>query len=75
MGSKNKDDDDDDKSSQESDGDIMSKSSGKSGGSKGTPDLSGEFPPSADQVENLPKDEELTAEQADRQMADKSKEI
>ena len=78
MGSKNKDDDDDedDKSSEESkesDEDIMSKSSGKSGDSKGTPDLSGEFPPSADQVANLPKDEELSVEQADRQMADKKK--
>jgi hypothetical protein len=53
----------------------MSKSAGKSGDSKGIPDLNGEFPPNADEAKNLPKDEELTPEQAERKMADKSKEM
>ena len=73
MGSNNKDDDDDEdskgsKGPDSLDGDIMGKSSEKL-------DLNGEFPPSADQVKNLPKDDELTAEEANRKMSDKSKEI
>ncbi len=79
MGSNNKDDDEQDskgsKGTDSSDEDIMSKSSGKSGGSNDVPDLTGEFPPTADQMKNLPKNPELTAKEVDKKMADKSKEI
>ena len=75
MGSNNKDDDEDSKGSKETGsagGDIMKESSGKSGNDEDMPDLNGEFPPTADEAKNLPKEEELTPEQADRKMADRS---
>ncbi|XP_028405115.1 nucleolin-like [Dendronephthya gigantea] len=73
MGSNNKDDDEDSKGSKETDSsgeDIMKESSGKKGNDKDLPNLDGEFPPTADEAKYLPKEEELTREQADRKMAD-----
>ena len=77
MGSHNKDDSDDDdsqgsKGTSSSDGDIMSKNSADS---KKVPDLNGEFPPTADEVKNLPKEKQLTSEEATRKMAEKRKYI
>lgn len=40
---------------------------------KNSLNLNGEFPPNADEVKNLPKDEELTPLQADQKWEEKSK--
>ena len=79
MGSNNKDDEDDDdkdskglKGTDSPDEDIMSKSTEKPGK---MPDLNGDFPPTAEEAARLPKDKELTPEEAARKMADKSRNI
>lgn len=76
MGFKNKDDDGNSTEPKKPEDDLMSISANSSsGGNKNVPSLNGEFPPTANQVDKLPKDDEITSEEADRKMANKSKEF
>lgn len=59
-----------------SDGEDDERGSDGSGGSAADeppPDFSGEFPPSADQVAKLPKEDDMTDEEIDRKMTDQRK--